>query len=293
MKDLERMWATPVPQVSHLGALNQHLRQCCLSARERTCGTNHETVGVRFARDRVAALAVPGRPFDACVIETGGVDKYQSVGFDGNRYSVPRRYAFRAVTVKGFIDRVEIVADNRVVATHARTYAKQERVLDPRHFLVVLERKPAALDHAPVYRDWQLPPAFHELRTRLEALLGPRTGSRQYIRVLQLLARFPLDRVEQAVALALARGDPNATAITAAIERLSDGANRERPSDPATITVPPPDLSRYDRLVPHSPFGGDHDRGDPTPAPGQPEAAEITDDAGRARETGPRSGHPE
>ena len=33
------------------------------------------------------------------------MDKYQTVGFDGNRYSVPRRHAFRTVTIKGFIDR--------------------------------------------------------------------------------------------------------------------------------------------------------------------------------------------
>jgi len=30
-------------------------------------------------------------------------DKYQSVAFDGNRYSVPRAFAFRMVTVKGYV----------------------------------------------------------------------------------------------------------------------------------------------------------------------------------------------
>lgn len=101
VKDLERMWATPVPVVAGLAALNAHLRQCCVTARERTCGGNAETVAVRFDRDRAAALPLPRRPFDACVIDTGAVDKYQTVAFDGNRYGVPRRWAFRAVTVKG------------------------------------------------------------------------------------------------------------------------------------------------------------------------------------------------
>jgi len=184
VKDLERMWATPVPQVTDLAALNAHLRQCCETSRERNCGTNSETVGVRFERDRGAALPMPSRAFDACVITPGSVDKYQTVAFDGNRYSVPRRFAFRTVSVKGFVDRVEIVADHRVVATHVRCYAKHERVLDPLHFLVILHEKPAALDHAPVYRDWQLPPVFAALRTHWETRLGLRTGARHYIRVL-------------------------------------------------------------------------------------------------------------
>ena len=45
----------------------------------------------------------------------------------------------------------------QVIATHKRSYGRREKVLHPLHFLVVLERKPAALDHAPVYHDWQLP----------------------------------------------------------------------------------------------------------------------------------------
>ena len=281
VKDLERMWATPVPRVKDLAELNEHLRQCCLQARERTCGTNRETVGLRFERDKAAALPVATRPFEACIFGSGAVDKYQTVAFDGNRHSVPRRYAFRTVAVKGFIDRVEIVADNRVVATHRRGYAKQDRVLDPPHFLVVLERKPAALDHAPVYRDWQLPPAFAELRARFEALLGSRTGAGHFIRVLQLLARWPMSSVERAIVLGLARGDPNVNSIAADAERLSTGISRDRPPDFAGFTVPPPDLARFNRLLTPNPYGDDHDRDDPDALEGQPEAVETADHAGR------------
>lgn len=281
VKDLERMWATPVPQVKDLDELNAYLRRCCLHARDRTCGTNRETVGQRFERDRAAALPVTTRPFEACIFDSGAVDKYQTVGFDGNRYSVPRRYAFRNVAVKGFIDRVEIVADNQVVATHRRSYAKQERVLDPLHFLVVLEKKPAALDHAPVYRDWQLPPVFAQLRARFHTLLGQRTGDRHFIRVLQLLARVPMSSIEQAIALGLARGDPNVKSITTDAERLSNAVARDRPPDFAGVTVPPPDLSCFNRLLPHSSFGDDHDRDDPAAPEGQLETVKTADHAGR------------
>jgi transposase len=293
VQDLQRQWATPVPRVNDLAGLNDHLRSQCLAARERACGDNAVSVGARFERDRSAALPAPTRRFDACVIQPAQADKYQTVRFDRNGYSVPRRWAFRPVSVKGYVDRVEVVAGGQVVATHARSYGRGERVLDPLHFLVVLEKKPAALDHAPVYRDWQLPAAFAELRRALEARLGARTGARHYIRVLQLLAAHPLARLEAAVARCLARGDPDAAAITAAAERLA--RDDPPPSDNAmslslpAVAVPPPDLSRFDRLLPRSPDPGDADerRGHPAVAEGQPEATQAPHDARRVGEDGP------
>ena len=280
--DLQRQWATPVPRVADLDALNTHLRQCCLAARARTCGDHTETVAVRFERDRAAALAVPERPFDACVLQPGQVDKYQTVRFDGNAYSVPRRYAFRPVTVKGYVDRVAVVADGQVVATHARSYGRQAKVLDPLHFLVILERKPAALDHAPVYRDWKLPPAFAALRADLEGRLGPATGTRHFVRVLQLLGAHSVDRV--AAAIAACRGPRDAPAIAAAVERLASDTPMSLgdPATPVTVKVPLPDLSRFDQLLSQPPHGDDvHERSDPPALEGQPEAPEVADHAGR------------
>ena len=106
---------------------------------------------MRFDRDRASALPLPAHAFDACIFQPAQVDKYQTVQFDHNRYSVPRGCAFHAVTVKGYIDRVEVVAmGTAVVARHRRSYGRDEQILDPLHYLATLGRRPAALDHAPV-----------------------------------------------------------------------------------------------------------------------------------------------
>lgn len=288
--DLQRQWATPVPQVKDLAELNAHLRRCCLAAQERTCGQNTETVRLRFERDRATALTPPALPFDACVVQTGQVDKFQTVRFDGNAYSVPRRYAFRSVSVKGYVDRVAVVADGQIVALHARSYGRRERVLDPLHFLVVLAQKPAALDHAPVYRDWQLPPAFTQLRQALEARRGRAAGTRQYIRVLQLLARHPLPRVEQAILALRCPGDPDVAALVAAVEQGSDdnSLSVHLPARLAAVAVPPPDLSRFDRLLSHTSRGDNaDDRPECPAATSQSQAAQAADHAHRVGETGP------
>ena len=290
--DLQRQWATPVPRMTDLAELNTHLRRCCLTARERTCGDNTVSVGTRFEQDQAKALPVPNRSFDACVVQPGAVDKYQTVRFDSNRYSVPRRWAFRAVTVKGYVDRVNVVADGQVIATHARSYGHREKVLDPLHFLVVLERKPAALDHAPVYRDWQLPAAFANLRRDFEARFGLAVGARDYIRVLQLFGRFSMDLVERGIQSCHARGPMDASAITAAIEQLARESDTSVSLDPMStvpnISVPLPDLSQFDRLLPHSPEGDDdHERCERDAVESQPQTIAVADHAGRVGEAGP------
>src|SRR5262249_50082436 len=145
------------------------------------------------------------------------VDKYQTVRFDNNRYSVPRGCAYQSVTVKGYVDRVEVTAGGQVVARHERRYERDQQGLDPRHYLAALGRRPAALDHAPVLRKWALPECFLRLRQALEKCHGGRAGARQYIRVLQLLAEHPLERVQQAVDKALVQKSVQAERIIALV----------------------------------------------------------------------------
>ncbi len=177
VKNLERRWAAPVPKVGDFAELNGYLKMCCEDDQGRAASGQCETIAVRFERDCAAAAPLPARPFDACLAEPAKVDKYQTVRFDNVLYSVPRENAFATVTVKAYVDRIEIVAATRVVARHVRSYEKGSMVLDPVHYLKTLARKPACLDHAPVYRDWTLPAAFVELRRSLEIRHGPHAGA--------------------------------------------------------------------------------------------------------------------
>jgi transposase len=252
--DLQRRWCTPVPKVKDHDDLNAHLRRCCLADLDRTCAGQTQTIGQRFALDKAAALPLPLHAFEACIRESKRADKYQTVVLDTNRYSVPRRWAFQSVTVKAYVDRVEIVAHHQVVARHARCYGRSQQVLDPIHYLVTLGRRPGALDHSGVYRNWLLPAAFTELRTALEERHGVHAGSRQYIRVLQLLAEHPQARVEQAIGSCRIRGLLDSELIRGQAERLAlhQQPAVEKVSAPTVIhqiQVPRPDLSRFNQLL--------------------------------------------
>jgi hypothetical protein len=239
-------------------------------------------------------VPLPAYPFDACIVQAAQVDKYQTVRFDHNRYSVPRVCAYQGVTVKGYVEWVEVVTGGQVVARHRRSYEREEQILDPLHYLAALGRRPAALDHAPVLRDWRLPECFAQLRQSLEQRHGAHAGARQYIRVLQLLAEHPLERVQQAVAQCLAHQPLDADRIRARVVRLAEVRSAAAtptldvpPECPSSVTplcqyqVPRPDLGRFDQLLSQGEEDDDDERQHASAAAEQPQTPAAADHACR------------
>jgi len=252
--DLQRRWATPVPRAASLDELNEHLLRMCRAEHLRTIGGHCETVGVRFKADVQASHPLPPHAYDPAIRRFSKADKYQTVIFDHNRYSVPRRFAFQAVNIKAYIHKIVIVSDGLVAAEHPRSYERGEQVLDPLHYLVTLGRHPAALDHSAVYQGWKLPAVFLELRCLLEERHGSLSGARHYIRVLQLLADHSVQRVRESVDYYLSRGLVDADLIRQRVERC----DRQRIQVSSTafdvlpgpqLTVPRPDLNRFNLLL--------------------------------------------
>jgi transposase len=260
VKAVQRRFATPVPRVANLDELNIFFRNRCEAERQRVVQSlfGPFVIGDRLAEDLAAAPPLPAHRFDPCVIRPAApVDKYQTVAFDNNRYSVPRAFAFQMVTVKGYVDRVVVVAEGQIVATHARSLEKKTMILDPLHYLATLGRKPGALDSAPVFRDWKLPACFTTLRAALEELHGKLGGARRFVRVLQLLGEHSLARVTQAVEecqrafLTSAEAVIQRTGSLAAIAAATRSGTVPLPESYTTphVQVPLPDLSRFNQLL--------------------------------------------
>jgi hypothetical protein len=270
VRAVQRRFSTPVPRVKDLDELNLYFRQRCEAERARTVQSlfGPFEIGARFAEEQAAADPLPNHRFDPCVIRLAApVDKYQTVAFERNRYSVPREFAFQMVAVRGYVDRVVIVAGSQVIATHARSLLRDTLVLDPLHYLATLARKPGALDHAPVYRDWKLPACFTELRAKLEEHHGAMAGARRFVLVLQLLADHPMARVRQAIEACLREQLVSAEAVRQRTCTLAAREAQPCPSPSWTtelstapeVQVPLPDLSRFNQLLDDSAIGGDLD----------------------------------
>jgi transposase len=260
VKAVQKRFATPVPRVTSLDGLNTFFRKCCDGERERVVQslTGSFTIKDRLAEDLAAATPLPKHRFDPCVIRPAvEVDKYQTVAFNGNRYSVPRPFAFQMVTVKAYVTKVVIVAQGQIVASHQRCSQKQKMILEPIHYLATLGKKPGALDHSPVFRDWKLPACFADIGAELERAHGAFGGSRRFVLILQLLGEHPMSRVSQAIEACLCEHLQSAESVIQRTRSLAaiDATKRDAvatTSEAAAaprVDVPLPDLSRFNQLL--------------------------------------------
>jgi hypothetical protein len=200
-----RNFLVPIPTAAGFTELNARLERRCLDRLSDRLRGHAESIGERLERDLAALQPRPLVPFEACDRRPARVSSLALVRYDRNDHSVPAGYGHRPVLVRGYVEEVVIACGAEIVARHERSYAREDFVFDPRHYLALLEQKTGALDRAAPSQGWDLPEAFATLRRLLEARMG-KAGKREYVQVLRLLETFKLEDVHAAVREALRLG---------------------------------------------------------------------------------------
>ena len=195
----------PVPQVGDLEEFNGRLIERCREDLSRTLRGQKAPKAALLSEDQAAFLPLPQVPLDACRKIPARASSLSLVRFDTNDYSVPTAYAHHDLLVKGYVDRVEVCCADQMIAWHERCWGREQVVLEPVHYLALLERKPGALDYGRPFADWELPECFAVLRARLEQQWGGE-GTREFIRVLQLLAHHSPADLARAIERGLRHG---------------------------------------------------------------------------------------
>jgi len=194
----------PVPQVRDLSELNGRLVEKCREDLKRRLRGKGGIKAELLKEDQAAFLPLPPTPFDACRKQPTRANSLSLVRFDDNDYSVPVSYAHHEILVKGYVERVVLCYQDKVVAEHRRSWGREGTFFDYRHYLPLLERKPGSLDYARPLAGLDLPECFDTLRRRLQGQEEKEgAGIREFIRVLRLLEDYPMVRVRIAVEKAL------------------------------------------------------------------------------------------
>jgi hypothetical protein len=215
VKRSQRTFLTPLPEIQDLDTLNAKLLQDCLAELERT-DAEGQSYRALWEAEKPCLLTLPAQAFPACREWSSIVDKQSLAQFDGHLYSVPVRWAHHPYVLKGFVDRVEISCEHQCVAVHPRSYGPERFVLQPRHYLPLLERKPGSLDQARPFQGNPWGEDFALLRRELE-YRSDDEGTRQFIRVLLLMTKHPEEEVRQAVGLCVKRRAFSVEAVVAAM----------------------------------------------------------------------------
>ena len=216
VKRVQRTFLTPLPEVSSLEELNRQLERDC--QRELDQPTRDPRDGAErtsrelFAEEQAQFLPLPTQAYAACHEETPRIDKFSTARFDHCSYSVPVEHAHQPCRVRGYLDRVEIFCEHVCVATHARATVAEQYVLEPRHYLPLLRRKPGLLHNGRPFQGEPFGPDFALLRRELEYRYAA-DGTKQFLRVLLLLTEHPETDVFAAVAKCVALRAFNADAI--------------------------------------------------------------------------------
>jgi transposase len=73
------------------------------------------------------------------------VDKYATISYRTNRYSVADHLVGRFVDVHVLSNKIEVHYQNKCICTHERSYGKQQWVVNIDHYLSTFKKKPGAL----------------------------------------------------------------------------------------------------------------------------------------------------
>ena len=220
VKRVQRTFLTPLPEVSSLEELNRQLERDCQRELDQTTRDPRDglsrTSRELFAEEQVQLLTLPTQAYAACDTETPRIDKFSTARFDNCSYSVPVEHAHQPCVVRGYLDRVEIFCEYECVATHARGTVAEQYVLEPRHYLPLLRRKPGLLHNGRPFQGEPFGPDFALLRRELEYRYAA-DGTKQFLRVLLLLTEHPEADVLAAVSRCVALRAFNADAIENAL----------------------------------------------------------------------------
>lgn len=96
---------------------------------------------------RVLSAGLPGTRFPCDEHVPVDVGKTPYVRFDLNDYSVPHTHVRRQLAVVADVHTVRIVDGAELVATHARTWDRGQRVEDPAHVAALVAEKREAHKH--------------------------------------------------------------------------------------------------------------------------------------------------
>jgi transposase len=253
-----RNFLVPIPEVASFEELNLQLLHACLKDDQRRVSRQTETIGQMWERERPLLRSLPPYAYDCCVTTSARLNGYSLIVFETNRYSAPVNRAKRDVIVKAYPFHLDILDGTTLLACHPRSYAREQDIFEPLHYLPLLEQRPGAFDYARPMRQWRKdwPESYHQmLRVLREKWPEGGRGVQEFVRVLRLHEQYPAHLVQQAIEQALAYGCPHLDGVLHSLHQLTQ-------EPPAALRLPqaewaswqaigsqPIDLQQYERLL--------------------------------------------
>lgn len=254
---VQRNFMAPVLKVKDYAELNRILRQACLDDVHRHIRGHENSVAELWREEQAALLPLPNQEYAACVSYPVKPNGYSQVELDTNRYSVPVTSRDSQLVLQAYPFQVRILSEQKVIAEHPRCFGREQDIINPLHYLPLLEQRPGAFEYALPVRQWrkQWPADYEELLAALRTRWPDGRGIREFIGVLKLHQVYPASLVEAAIHDALVLGAAHLDGVQLCLrQRLPASpvpAAMEMVTRPelAQIGCQPVNLRQYEQLL--------------------------------------------
>ncbi|MEK7092912.1 MAG: IS21 family transposase, partial [Patescibacteria group bacterium] len=173
-RSIRLRYLVPIPEGASLEEINAGLLQ------KLTEKTSDE---VKAAEEKTHLTPLPLRPFNPALVRSVMVSRRCLVKIDAAEYSVPERWASLEITAAILPDRVRLTGPDGTIE-HPRM-PKGQRIVDFRHYLRELSRKPNALRQVAKSLMRDLGEPYGAVWDRLVEAHGPDAASRQFAEILR------------------------------------------------------------------------------------------------------------
>lgn len=150
---IRRNVCVPVPKVETMEELDRMLHEKCQKYLNHQIRGKEFSVGTMLLQEQEKLYPLPGYPFDPCKRAFGRVDRFCTVRFDTNSYSVPTGFCGRQVSLKAGPETISIYFEGQCIAQHRRCLEKRQHVYVLEHYLPLLEKKGRAIFYAAPVRE--------------------------------------------------------------------------------------------------------------------------------------------
>ena len=253
----QRNFFSPIPDVDSYEELNTFLRQACLQDAKRRTRGQKELVIDLWKAEQAFFLPLPTTDYRACTTKVVKPNTYLQVDYDTNRYSVPYEYRDKQLVLRAFPFRIELLYLDEIVASHLRCFEREQDILDPLHYLPLLQQRPGAFEHAKPMRRWrkQWPECYEQLLAELRQSKPGGQGVREFLEILKLHQAYPQKQIEQAVKQALNCGAAHLDGVQLCLRQLLTpkptirSLNLDVRPELNGIGRQPVDLDQYNQLL--------------------------------------------
>jgi transposase len=252
-----RNWLVPVPEYDTYDQFNEYLLEKCKSEGARRLRGMETTISESFALEQSHLLPLPTGHFPCCTLHPVVANGFGLVTFQTNRYSVPAGNSHEAKWLRAFSDRVEITNGQQTLAVHSRCYRRDQDILNPLHYLPLLEQRPGAFAQAKPIIQWQekWPEVYDHYLSALREHLPGYQATREFIRILRLHEDYPETVIARVMEESLACHCYNADGLKQLVLRLTEPVVPPALSDHEIspgLSVGPvswPDVGEFDSLL--------------------------------------------